>query len=430
MAALWSDEARFARWRDVELAALDAMVECALAPPQALRDCRERAGSFTPSDVERIDSIEGVTQHDVIAFLTFMEERIGPSARHLHWGMTSSDVIDTGLALALREAADHLLRGVAELKVAVKARAYEHRMTPMIGRTHGIHAEPTTFGLKLAIWYDELTRAEARLRHAREVISVGKISGAVGTFAHLPPRVESLTMQALGLKPAPASNQVIQRDRHAEYFTTVALVGASLEKFATEIRHLQRTEVGEVQEAFRPGQKGSSAMPHKRNPIRSENITGLARMLRGYALVAMENVALWHERDISHSSAERSICPDATATLDFMLARFTELMRDLIVYPERMKANLALEGGTTESQRLLLALARAGVDRQRAYEMVQRNAARHLDDGIAFETAVREDAELMKLLPASEVAASLAGDFHTKHVDTIFERVFGSSEAA
>ena len=425
--ALWSSEARFSRWRDVELAALEGMVKSGLAPAEALADCQKSAGIFEPADSERIDEIERTTKHDVIAFLTFLEERIGPSARWLHLGMTSSDVLDTSLGLILRDAASLMLAGLDRAMAAVKARAFEHRNTVMMGRSHGIHAEPITLGHKLAIWFDELGRARARLVRAREVISVGKISGAVGTFAHLPPGVEAHVCQKLGLAPAPASSQIIQRDRHAEYFTTLALVGASIEKFAVEIRHLQRTEVREVEEHFTPGQKGSSAMPHKRNPILSENLSGLARLLRGYAVSAMEDVALWHERDISHSSVERVIGPDATATLDFMLHRFAQLIENLRVYPERMKKNLEALGGVVASQAILLELARKGMDRQAAYVVVQRNAMKMYEQGVDFRQALLADEELAAKMTPAEVNACFAPERHYAHSDLIFERVFGAA---
>jgi adenylosuccinate lyase len=425
MVQLWSPEARLRRWRDVELAALEGMVEAGIAPASALKECRQHAGDFAPEDVQCIDEIERTTKHDVIAFLTFMEERIGPSARFLHWGMTSSDVLDTALALTMRDAADLILKGIDRAQAAVKARALEHRHTVMVGRSHGIHAEPITFGLKLAIWYDELGRNRARLERAREVIAVGQISGAVGTFAHLPPAIEAHVCKTLGLKPAPASNQVLQRDRHAEYFCTLALVGASIEKFATEIRHLQRTEVREAEEPFTAGQKGSSAMPHKRNPILSENLTGLARLLRGYAVSALEDVPLWHERDISHSSVERVIGPDGTQVLDFMLHRFAGMIEQLRVYPERMLENLNLLGGVVNSQRLLLELANRGLDRQAAYVIVQRNAMRMYEEGIDFQKALLSDAELGKTLKPEEIRDCFSPNYHLKHVDEIFARVFG-----
>ncbi|MGQ0507802.1 MAG: adenylosuccinate lyase [Myxococcaceae bacterium] len=422
MAQLWSPEARLRRWRDVELAALEGLVAAGMAPADALEECQAKAGDFTEQDTAKIDEIEKTTKHDVIAFLTFMEERIGPSARFLHMGMTSSDVLDTTLGLTLRDAADLILQGVDKVMAAVKKRAFEHKLTPMMGRSHGIHAEPITFGHKLAIWYDELNRAKARLKHAREGISVGKISGAVGTFAHLPPSVEEQVCAKLGLRPAPASSQIIQRDRHAEYFSALALLGASIEKFAVEIRHLQRTEVREVEENFTPGQKGSSAMPHKRNPILSENLSGLARLLRGYAVSAMENVPLWHERDISHSSVERMIGPDATVVCDFMLHRFAGLIENLRVYPERMKQNLGLLKGVVSSQRILLELAKKGMDRQAAYVVVQRNAMRVHEEGVEFLSALLEDAELLKVMSKTEIELSFSVDNHFRHDDQSFSR--------
>jgi adenylosuccinate lyase len=427
MSALWSAEARLRRWRDIELVALEGMAEAGLVPKEALPDCRAKAGDFRPEDVAKIDEIERTTKHDVIAFLTFLEQRIGPSARWLHLGMTSSDVLDTTLATTLRDAADLIVQGIEKAMAAVKARAFEHKTTVMMGRSHGIHAEPTTFGLKLAIWYDELRRGKERMLRAREAIAVGKLSGAVGTFAHLPPQVEAYVCRRLGLKPAPASSQIIQRDRHAEYFAAIAVLGASIEKFALEVRHLQRTEVREVEEPFTAGQKGSSAMPHKRNPILSENLSGLARLLRGYAVSALEDVALWHERDISHSSVERVIGPDATIACDFMLHRFAHLMQGLRVYPGRMKKNLDLLGGVVNSQRLLLELvARKGMDRQAAYAIVQRNAAKTYEEGIDFKSALLADPELRKAMSPEEIASCFSLDYHLQHVNEIFERVFGS----
>jgi adenylosuccinate lyase len=428
MSSLWTDVARLRRWRDVELAALEGMVENGIAPREALDECLARAGDFTEADAARIEEIERTTKHDVIAFLTFMEERIGPSARWLHLGMTSSDVLDTSLGMSLRDAADLILQGVGRAMAAVEKRAFEHKRTVMMGRSHGIHAEPITFGHKLAIWYDELRRAEARLLRAREVIAVGKISGAVGTFAHLPPAVEVFACKKLGLTPAPASSQIVQRDRHAEYFSALALLGASIEKFAVEIRHLQRTEVREAEEPFTAGQKGSSAMPHKRNPILSENLSGLARLLRGYAVSALEDVALWHERDISHSSVERVIGPDATIVADFMLHRFSGLMENLRVYPEQMQKNLEMLGGVVNSQRILLELARKGMDRQAAYVIVQRNAMCMYEQGVSFRKSLLEDADLLKVMTPAEIEDCFSAGYHIKHVDDIFQRVFGRSE--
>lgn len=425
MTALWTSEARLGRWYEVEIAALQGMVEQGIAPPEALTACRAKGGLFNADDVARCDEIEKTTKHDVIAFLSLMEERVGSDARWLHWGMTSSDVLDTALAMTLRDAAALLLAGIDRAMEAVKKRAFEHRQTVMVGRSHGIHAEPMSFGHKLAIWYEELKRARVRIERAKETIAVGKISGAVGTFAHLPPEVEASACKRLGLKSAPASSQIVQRDRHAEYFSALALIGSSIEKFAVEIRHLQRTEVREVEEAFSAGQKGSSAMPHKRNPVLSENLTGLARLLRGYALSAMEDVALWHERDISHSAVERVIGPDATVTADFMLHRFAGIVENMRVYPEQMKKNLELLGGVVNSQRVLLQMAKSGLDRQAAYVIVQRNAMRFYDEGVDFKSALLSDAELGKTMSPADIEACFTTDYHLKNVDQIFTRVFG-----
>ncbi|MHB8420412.1 MAG: adenylosuccinate lyase [Myxococcales bacterium] len=426
MTALWSAEARYGRWLEVELAACEAMADEGLVPQEAAAACRLRAGSISSADAARIEEIEKTVKHDVIAFLTFLEERIGTDARWLHLGMTSSDVLDTSLALQLAAAGSLLLAGLDRAREAVRARALEHRGTPMIGRSHGIHAEPITFGLKLALWYDELGRARGRLERGLAAVRVGKISGAVGTFANVPPQVEARVCRRLELKPAPASSQIVQRDRHAELFSAIALVGASIEKFAVEIRHLQRTEVREAEEPFSSGQKGSSAMPHKRNPILSENLTGLARLLRGYALSALEDVALWHERDISHSSVERVIAPDATIVLDFMLHRFTRLIADLRVYPDRMRHNLEATGGLVFSQRVLLALARKGLPRQAAYVMVQRNALRALDEGLEFRKLLLADEELRRHLGEPEIEACFDLAQQLRHVDAIVERVLAA----
>ncbi|GAC1341479.1 MAG: adenylosuccinate lyase [Myxococcales bacterium] len=425
MARLWTPEHRYQTWLAVELAAGRAMAEAGLVPREAIADCAARGGTFTAQDAARIDEIEKVTRHDVIAFLTFLEERIGPSARHLHFGMTSSDVLDTSLALLLRDAADLILAGIDRAHAAVVKRALEHKNTPIIGRSHGIHAEPTTFGLKLAVWAAELSRAKTRMERARAVIAVGKISGAVGTFAHLAPAIEERALAALGLAPEPASTQVVQRDRHAEYFGALAQVGASIEHFAVEIRHLQRTEVREVEEPFGQGQKGSSAMPHKRNPILSENLTGLARVLRGYAAAALEDVALWHERDISHSSVERVIGPDGTVALDFMLHRFAGLIEGLRVYPERMRENLELMRGLVFSQPVLLKLIEGGMDRQAAYVVVQRNAMRVWDEGRDFKSLLAEDAEVKARLSPDDLEAAFDLERELRHVDAIFDRAIG-----
>jgi adenylosuccinate lyase len=423
MAALWTAERRYQTWLAVELAAGRAMGEAGVVPLHAIEECAQKAGTFTAADAARIDEIEKVTRHDVIAFLTFLEERIGPSARHLHFGMTSSDVLDSALAILLRDAADLIITGIDGARDAVIQRAKEFKNTPCIGRSHGIHAEPTTFGWKLIVWVDELWRARSRMTRARDVIAFGKLSGAVGTFAHLDPAIEDRAMSLLRLSPAPASTQIVQRDRHAEYFAAIAVVGASLEKFATEIRHLQRTEVREAEEPFGKGQKGSSAMPHKRNPILSENLTGLARVLRGYALAAMEDVALWHERDISHSSVERMIGPDATVTLDFMLHRFAGLMEGLRVYPSRMKENLLATRGLVFSQPVLLQLIDKGMERQQAYVVVQRNAMRVWDEGKDFRSLLAEDPDVQTLLLPSEIDKCFDLQHELRHVDKVFQRV-------
>ena len=420
MAALWTPERRYQTWLSVELAAANAMADAGLVPAgvRALKPF-----PISAEDAARIDEIEKVTRHDVIAFLTFLEERIGPAAKHLHFGMTSSDVLDTSLAILLQQAADLLIAGVNKVREAVIKRAREFKHTPCIGRSHGIHAEPTTFGWKLLVWVDELKRCRERLERARDVISFGKLSGAVGTFAHLSPDIEEAAMSELGLSPAPVSTQIVQRDRHAEYFSALALVGASIEKFATEIRHLQRTEVREAEEPFGKGQKGSSAMPHKRNPILSENLTGLSRVLRGYAVSALEDVALWHERDISHSSVERVIGPDATVTLDFMLHRFASLIEGLRVYPERMLENLMSTRGLVFSQVVLLKLIDKGMERQAAYVVVQRNAMRVWDENRDFQQLLAEDPDVRRLLSPEEVAACFDLQRELRHVDAVFARL-------
>jgi adenylosuccinate lyase len=385
-----------------------------------------RGFQFGPADVARIDEIERTTKHDVIAFLTFLEEKGGIAARHLHKGMTSSDVLDTTLAVQLKEASALLLEGIDRVRGSVKRRALEHRATPMIGRSHGIHAEPVTFGIKLAGWYDAWGRRRDALERATRVVSVGKISGAVGTFANVDPRVEAFVMLKLGLAGGEAAaTQVVNRDRHAELFCALAVAAATLEQQATEVRHLQRTEVREAEEPFTAGQKGSSAMPHKRNPILSENLTGLSRLVRSYAVAALEDVALWHERDISHSSVERVIGPDATLALDFALHRFAGMMEGLRVYPERMRENLELTGGLHEAQRVLLALVGKGVARQEAYVYVQRNAMKVWEEKVDFRTALKRDADVTRALSSAEIDACFALEYHLKHVDTIFRRVFG-----
>jgi len=424
MGRIWRDQHKYETWLQVEIAAADAMARAGIIPPDAARDIRER-GDF---DIAQIEEIEQTTQHDVIAFTTVVADRVGPSARWLHFGLTSSDVIDTAQALQMREACDVILRLLEALRQAVRTRAEEHRRTPMIGRTHGVHAEPMTFGLKLALWYAELTRDVERIERARQVISVGQLSGAVGTFAHLPPSVEADACRALGLQPAPVSSQVIQRDRHAELLSALAVTASSLEKFALEIRGLQKTEIGEVEEPFAKGQKGSSAMPHKRNPIGCEQIVGLARLVRANAGAAFENNALWHERDISHSSVERVILPDSFIALDHMLRRFTRIVAGMVVYPERMRANLELSRGVVFSGTVLLELARRGVSREQAYEWVQRNAMRAFHEQRQFKDLLLADADVTKVLPTQEIERAFSLDEQLKHVDDIFGRVFVQQE--
>src|SRR6187551_1162296 len=420
MGRIWSDQRKYETWLQVEVAAAEAMARAGIVPAEAARDIRER-GAF---DIARIEAIEEVTQHDVIAFTTAVAEHVGPSARWLHFGMTSSDVIDTAQAIQMREACDLLLRDLDALMGAVHARAMEHRRTPMIGRTHGVHAEPMTFGLKLALWYAELTRDGARLKRAREVIAVGKLSGAVGTFAHLPPSVERDVCRTLGLTPAAVASQVIQRDRHAELISVLAIIGSSLEKFALEIRGLQKTEIGEVEEPFGKGQKGSSAMPHKRNPIGCEQITGLARLVRANAVAAFENVALWHERDISHSSVERVILPDSFIALDHMLRRFTRIVRGMVVYPDRMLENLGRSRGVVFSGTVLLELARRGISREQAYEWVQRNAMRAFHEQRDFKELLLADADVAARVPRAVIDEAFDLGAQLKNVDVIFNRVF------
>ena len=420
MGRIWSDQRKYETWLQVEIAAVDAMARAGLVPEDAARDIRTRA-AFT---IERIEAIEAITQHDVIAFTTAVAEHVGPSARWLHFGLTSSDVIDTAQALQMREACDLILKGLEGLMHAVRTRADEHRRTPMVGRTHGVHAEPMTFGLKLALWYAELTRDVARMRRAREVIRVGKLSGAVGTFAHLPPGIESEVCRRLDLEPAPVASQVIQRDRHAELLSAIAITGSSLEKFALEIRGLQKTEIGEVEEPFAKGQKGSSAMPHKRNPIGCEQIVGLARLLRGNATTAFENNALWHERDISHSSVERVILPDSFIALDHMLRRFTRIVSGMVVHPVRMKENLDRSRGVVFSGTVLLELARRGVSREQAYEWVQRNAMRAFDEQRDFKALLLADPEITAVLPPADIDRAFDLNEQLRHVGHIFERVF------
>jgi adenylosuccinate lyase len=420
MGRIWSDQRKYETWLQVELAAVDAMARAGIVPAEAARELRAKA-SFT---IDRIEEIEKITQHDVIAFTTSVAEHAGPSARWLHFGLTSSDVIDTAQALQMREACDLILKGVDGLMRAVRTRAEEHKRTPMIGRTHGVHAEPMTFGLKLALWYAELARNVVRLKHARDVISVGKLSGAVGTFAHLPPAIEADVCRQLGLEPAPVASQVIQRDRHAELMSTLAITASALEKFALEIRGLQKTEIGEVEEPFAQGQKGSSAMPHKRNPIACEQIVGLARLLRGNATAAMENNALWHERDISHSSVERVIVPDSFIALDHMLRRMTKVVAGMVVYRDRMQENLDRSRGVVFSGTVLLELAKRGVSREQAYEWVQRNAMKSFHDKRDFKSLLLADADVARVLEPREIEKAFDLGDQLRHVDDVFERVF------
>jgi adenylosuccinate lyase len=412
MAAIWEPENRFRIWLDVEIAACEAWNKLGRIPDEALEVIRERA----EFDIARIDEVEEEVKHDVIAFLTAVGEKIGPQSRYIHMGMTSSDVLDTSFGVQLVQAADLILKGIEEARDAVRAKAFEHRGTVMMGRSHGMHAEPMTFGLKMAIWYEELGRALDRMRRARETVAVGKLSGAVGTYSNIP---------SLGLVPARVATQVLQRDRHAEYMTALALTASGIEKFAVEIRHLMRTEVGEVQEAFTKGQKGSSAMPHKKNPILSENLSGLARLIRGYCLSAMENIPLWHERDISHSSVERVIFPDATIVMDFMLHRFSSMVEGLVVDGERMRRNMELSGGATYSQTLLLALVDANMTREEAYAIVQRNAHKALDSGRTFAELVRQDQDVLQVLDPEAINSVFDPAAMLKQAGTIFDRVFG-----
>jgi adenylosuccinate lyase len=425
MGRIWSDQRRYETWLLVECAAADAMAAAGIVPPDAARDIRERGGF----DIARIEEIEQTTQHDVIAFTTAVAERVGPSARWLHFGLTSSDVIDTAQALQMRDACDLLIADLGRLADAVRERAVAARRVPMIGRTHGVHAEPMTFGLKLALWYAEVQRDIERMKRARHTVSVGKLSGAVGTFAHLPPQIEEDVCRRLGLAPAPVASQVIQRDRHAELLTAIAITGASLEKFALEIRGLQKTEIGEVEEPFARGQKGSSAMPHKRNPIGCEQIVGLARLLRGNAHAAIENVALWHERDISHSSVERVILPDSCIALDHMLRRFTKIVAGMVLYPDRMLENLNRSRGVVFSGSVLLELARKGVSREQAYEWVQRNAMRSFAEQRDFKQLLLADPDVSRVLSPAEIEHTFDLDEQLKHVDYVFDRVFDQVRA-
>jgi adenylosuccinate lyase len=420
MTKIWSPENRYQKWLDVEILACEAMAKLGKIPKSALKNIKEKVSI----KVDRIDEIEKTTKHDVIAFLTSLTEKVGEDGRFIHMGLTSSDVLDTALAVQLKESAEILLEDIDRLLIVLKRRAFENKNTLMIGRSHGIHAEPITFGLKMALWYQEMQRNCQRLVRAKESVSFGKISGAVGTFSFIDPFVEEYVCSKLGLKPAPVSSQIVQRDRHAEFFTTLAIIASSLDKFAQEIRLLQRTEVREAEEYFSPGQKGSSAMPHKRNPILSENLSGLARLVRSYAVAALEDIALWHERDISHSSVERVIGPDATIVLDFMLYRFTNMMDKLLIYPEKMIYNLNMTHGVIFSQMVLLALIEKGTTREDAYAIVQNNAMKSWQEGLEFRDLLENDSTVTKYLKKKELAAIFNVKNFLKNLDFIFNRVF------
>jgi adenylosuccinate lyase len=423
MGKIWTDQRKFETWLEIELVVCEALAEQGEIPKEAMREIREKA-CF---DARRVEEIENVTKHDVLAFLTNVGESIGPLSRYLHYGLTSSDILDTSLALLLREASDLILQDLHRLLKVLKKKALQYKETLMIGRSHGVHAEPITFGLKMALWHDEMMRNQLRMERAKEAVSVGKISGAVGTFAHIPPSVEEFVCARLGLNPAPVSTQIVQRDHHAEFFSTLAILASSIEKFSVELRHLQRTEVLEAEEFFSKGQKGSSAMPHKRNPISSENLSGLARLVRSYSFASLENIPLWHERDISHSSVERVIAPDATILIDYMLNRFASLVENLIVYPENMKTNLEKMGGLIYSEGVLLLLTKKGLPREEAYGLVQRNAMKVWERGEDFKTLLSQDEGIKHLLTQEELDAAFDVRSHLKHVNDIFLRVFGDS---
>jgi adenylosuccinate lyase len=423
MGRIWETENRFAKWLEVEIAACEAMAEQGLIPQKAVKNIKKKARF----DVDRILEIEEKTKHDIIAFLTNVEEYVGPDSRFIHMGLTSSDILDTSFAMLLREAMALIIEDVKGFMAVIKMRAFEHKNTVMIGRSHGIHAEPITFGLKLAVWYAEMNRNLKRLEAALDTVSYGKLSGAVGTFANVSPAVEASACKKLGLKPAEISTQILQRDRHAEYFTALAILAGTMEKIAVEIRHLQRTEVLEAEEPFEKGQKGSSSMPHKKNPIGCENIAGLARLVRSNALAAMENMALWHERDISHSSVERVIGPDSTILIDYMLHRLSRIVKNLVVYPDHMTENLNKMKGLIYSQQVLLKLADRGLERQEAYEMVQRNALKVWETGREFQSLLLQDKEIRKHLTQKDIAEIFSLEYHLKHVEDIFKRVFGDS---
>ncbi len=421
MTAIWSPENRYRKWLDIEILACEAMAQKGEIPSGALKNIKEKAAF----DVARIEEIEKATKHDVIAFLTSVVEKVGEDGKFIHKGLTSSDILDTSLAVLLKEASDMLIDDMRRLLDVLKNKAMRYKDTLMVGRSHGIHAEPITFGLKMTLWYQEMERNLARMIRAKETISYGKISGAVGTYSFIDPSIEDYVCRKLGLMPAPVSSQIVQRDRHAEYFTTLAIIGSSIDKFSQEIRLLQRTEVREAEEYFAPGQKGSSAMPHKRNPVLSENLSGLARLMRSYAVAALENIPLWHERDISHSSVERVIAPDATVLLDFMLSRFTDLLDTLVVYPERMLANLNMTRGIIFSQMVLLKLVDKGMSREDAYAAVQKNAMKSWQDDEDFKMLLCEDVEVMSCLTAEDIHAAFKLENFLRHIDVVYHRVFG-----
>ena len=420
MGKLWEPENKFQKWLDVEIAACEAWAELAEIPVDALAVIKKKARF----DVKRIDEIEKVVKHDVIAFLTSVAENVGHESRFIHKGLTSSDIVDTALSLLMKEASDIIITDIKGLMPVLKKQAYKYKDTPAIGRSHGVHAEPMTFGLKFALWYEDMKRNLARMKRARDVISIGKLSGAVGTFSNIPPKIEEKVCKKLGLKPEPVATQVVQRDRHAEYLTTLSLIAASVEKIAVEIRHLQRTEVLEAEEPFSKGQKGSSAMPHKRNPVGCENISGLARIVRSNAMAALENIALWHERDISHSSVERVIIPDSTILVDYMLDRLKGILEGLHVYPERMKKNMERSYGLYNSQRVLLSLTGKGMLREDAYALVQRNAMKSWQSGMEFKKLLLKDRDVKKYLKSKDIEKIFDLKYYLKNVDYIFKRVF------
>jgi adenylosuccinate lyase len=422
MADVWTDHNRLQKWLEIETLICEAYGELSEIPPDDLKTIKEKAAF----DIDRVNEIEKRTKHDVVAFIESVAEFVGPSSKYIHMGVTSSDILDTSFACLLKEASDILLEDITNLMAVLKEKAYEYKFTPMIGRTHGIHAEPVTFGLKMAHFHDEMRRNLERMKVARARVSHGKVSGAVGTFAHVQPSVEAYVCGKLGLKPAPISTQIVPRDYHAEFFTTLAVIASSVEKMALEIRHLQRTEVGEAEEYFSKGQTGSSAMPHKRNPIASENLCGLARLIRGYALSALENIPLWHERDISHSSVERVIAPDATILLDYMLERLKNIYKNLMVYPERMEKNLGMSRGLHHSEAVMLSLIKKGLTRQEAYKVTQGVAMKCYENALDFTTELKKDPEMKKYLTDQEIDTITNNEHYFRYVDTIFQRVFGS----